>query len=240
MNESPFLHLLPEQTRLLWEELRSEPLLGNAVLIGGTALTLRIGHRQSEDLDFSFQSLKLPRGRVDALLKKYPDWQRNDDQSAYEEFLIGGSSLHEYQQDFITENGVKVTFFAEEKNVWPLIKQENYLIPRVATLEEIFALKSLVSAKRSASRDWFDLYMLMKDHGFTVEDMERAFIVSKQESSLDISLMRLSKGILPPADKGYEALCENPSTLTEMKRFFSEKRDQYEINKAAATLKRSE
>jgi len=40
------LDLLPETTKKLWLELRDEPLLAGGILIGGTALALRIGHRQ--------------------------------------------------------------------------------------------------------------------------------------------------------------------------------------------------
>lgn len=45
---------LPAETRQLWLALMHEPLLRGFVLIGGTALTLRIGHRLSEDLDFAY------------------------------------------------------------------------------------------------------------------------------------------------------------------------------------------
>ena len=35
----------------LLRRLQAEPLLGNARLVGGTALSLQIGHRKSDDLD---------------------------------------------------------------------------------------------------------------------------------------------------------------------------------------------
>jgi hypothetical protein len=47
---TPNLNILPEPQRRLWGELRDTPQA--FVLYGGTALALRLGHRQSEDFDF--------------------------------------------------------------------------------------------------------------------------------------------------------------------------------------------
>ena len=46
----PWLDALPRSQRLLWPELRSTP--SGFVLYGGTALALRLAHRESEDFDF--------------------------------------------------------------------------------------------------------------------------------------------------------------------------------------------
>jgi predicted nucleotidyltransferase component of viral defense system len=71
---TPKLDILPYSQRLLWQELDRTP--HSFVLYGGTALALRLGHRQSLDFDFFsneafdpselFQSLPYLRdGRVD-------------------------------------------------------------------------------------------------------------------------------------------------------------------------------
>ena len=225
------LDLLPEPTRNLWLKLREEPLLKDAILIGGTALSLRIGHRRSEDLDFAFLSEKLPTVAISLLLRKFPDWTRNDNLASYEEFLIAGQSLHDYQQDFITEEGVKVTFLAEEKSVWPVLSGASVSedSPRIATTKEVFALKCLVCARRSKSRDWYDLYSLLHDHGFEVSDMVEAFEKANRNSDIDLALRRLCSGIMAPDDEGYEALSENPPSLDTLKVFFEKLRDKYEI-----------
>jgi hypothetical protein len=46
----PNLSILPEPQRRLWAELSNTPK--TFVLYRGTALALRLGHRQSEDFDF--------------------------------------------------------------------------------------------------------------------------------------------------------------------------------------------
>jgi hypothetical protein len=57
------LNVLPENQREVWERLGATP--GNFVLYEGTALALRLGHRESIDFDFfsrpSFQPSMLMR-----------------------------------------------------------------------------------------------------------------------------------------------------------------------------------
>ena len=61
MTFSPKLNILPASQRALWKELKATPR--HFVLYGGTALALRLGHRVSEDFDFStnatFEPLEL-------------------------------------------------------------------------------------------------------------------------------------------------------------------------------------
>jgi hypothetical protein len=47
---TPRLDILPEPQRRLWPELAETP--SHFVLYGGTAIALRLGHRQSVDFDF--------------------------------------------------------------------------------------------------------------------------------------------------------------------------------------------
>ena len=64
--------MLRPETEKLWNYLRTSEALAGFVLIGGTALTLHIQHRLSEDLDFVFldgtNGVRLPRTRLNALL----------------------------------------------------------------------------------------------------------------------------------------------------------------------------
>ena len=48
------MSMLPPETERLWHRLEHDPLLAGWYLIGGTALSLLIGHRQSEDLDLAW------------------------------------------------------------------------------------------------------------------------------------------------------------------------------------------
>jgi len=90
--------MLAPETQALWNDLRTAPELSSFVLIGGSALALRIGHRLSEDLNFTTTATRLPRAVLDRYLFSRPEkWERRDDPAAYDEFQIAGMELHDYQ-----------------------------------------------------------------------------------------------------------------------------------------------
>ena len=59
--------MLPRDTEQVWNLLKDQPVLAGFVLVGGSALTLRIDHRVSEDLDLAWTQARLPRNRLEAL-----------------------------------------------------------------------------------------------------------------------------------------------------------------------------
>lgn len=216
--------LLREDTARAWEFLREHPALTGFVLVGGTALTLHIGHRLSEDLDFGFGALKLPRARLDALRRSglehgFP-FVGNDEPNDVDDFAIAGMDMHDYQQNYLVARTVKATFFCPDPEVVVHLAPSAERGPRIATLDEIFAMKCLVSADRSKTRDWFDLYTLMHDHGFTAEHFEGVFAKSKVPQKMEIALNRLSSGRTNMQDEGYDALLANPPTPKAMSAFF--------------------
>jgi predicted nucleotidyltransferase component of viral defense system len=50
---------LPSETSLLLQRLSKEKYMNRFSLVGGSALALQLGHRQSEDLDFIFDGEKI-------------------------------------------------------------------------------------------------------------------------------------------------------------------------------------
>src|ERR1019366_6872590 len=58
------LPLLPPATEKVWNYLREQPVLAGFILAGGSALSLLIRHRLSEDLDFVCLQPRLPRQRL--------------------------------------------------------------------------------------------------------------------------------------------------------------------------------
>lgn len=58
---------LPAETERLWRFLKDQSALAGFTLIGGTALTLHLDHRISEDLDFIWVGDMLPRPELDGL-----------------------------------------------------------------------------------------------------------------------------------------------------------------------------
>ena len=234
--------MLPPATEKVWDFLRAQPALAGFVLIGGSALALRIGHRRSEDLDIVFRDTHLPRVRLEALQRIAAqagvDFQRTDDEAALQEFAVAGLELHDYQQNFIVKGSIRVSFFVPDAALAKVLTVSHEPGVRVATLDELFKSKCLVSALRSKTRDWVDLYTLMGGHGFSMRDFVAAFREAGIEDQCDSALSRLCSGLPQRDDEGYAHLLPNPPSLDEMKTFFKTQRDALEIEVAEEALRR--
>jgi hypothetical protein len=220
---------LREDTKRVWDFLRNHPALAGFTLVGGTALALRIGHRLSEDLDFAFNATRLPRMRLEALKKSAQEhglsFVANDPPQAVEDFDIAGMDLLDYQQIHLVAGTVKATFFSPDDEVRRHLGNAQSTGPRVAEMDELFAMKCLVCADRSKTRDWLDLYLLMRDHGYTPARLVDVFLTSGVPQKMDIALNRLTRGRPHEEDEGYQALMSDPPTLAEMSAFFGEVAD---------------
>ena len=110
--------VMPPATAKIFEEIRENPLLSPFILIGGPALSLHIGHRVSEDLDFITLLPKLPRVALKELqreLEKHGHQVvQNVDPAADDEFQIAGMELADSQQDWVIDGATKLTFFSAE------------------------------------------------------------------------------------------------------------------------------
>ncbi len=144
----------------------------------------------------------------------------------------------DYQQDFLVNGEVRVSFFAADEAQQKALAGPAQSQVRVATLPELFKTKCLVSARRSKTRDWLDLYLLMREHGFTIRDYQAAFQHAGGAAQCDIGLARLCSGVPQRDDEGYAHLLPNPPTLDEMKAFFVEQRNKLEIETAAEAARR--
>ncbi|MFN9512348.1 MAG: nucleotidyl transferase AbiEii/AbiGii toxin family protein, partial [Akkermansiaceae bacterium] len=176
--------VMPANTARLFQEIRDSPLLGSFTLIGGTALSLHIGHRLSEDLDFITLLPKLPRAalkELERLLERSGHiitHQVNLD--AYDDFQTAGLELADSQQDWMVDGAVKLTFFSAEPQHAKLLNQsqagiETEPLFKIASFQELCQLKATVTASRSKSRDWLDLYLLERDYQFGMADWKKAF-----------------------------------------------------------------
>jgi hypothetical protein len=133
---------------------------------------------------------------------------------------------------------VKVSFFAPEEPLRKVLAARAEGAARVATLPELFKTKCLVSAQRSKTRDWLDLFLLMRDHGFSIRDYQASFEEAGVLSQCDLGLARLAGGVPQRDDEGYAHLLPDAPPLEVMKSFFTEQRDRLEVERAAEAAKR--
>ncbi len=228
--------MLRPDTERLWNFLKDQPALGGFVLVGGTALSMHLNHRLSEDLDFMIPATRLPRNAVDALKRVsaaagFP-FVANDSPAALEEFEDTGMDYHDYQQDFVVAASVKLTLVAPDPEVGVLLRAGAPGGPRVASLEEVFRLKCIACANRSKTRDWLDMYVMLQRGLFQPLDIFNAFVLAGVPSKYDIAIGRMCSGRPGPADEGYEALLPNPPSAAAMRDYFIAVRNGIEVEVA--------
>lgn len=230
------LSKLRPDTRSVWQCIECEPLLAGFVLIGGTALTLRIGHRVSEDLDFAFLGDRLPSSRLrvlrDQMGKKGFQFDLIQDLAAEQEFEDSGLALAEHQQNYLVNGTVKVSFVRLDNTSTNVLSGFRDSPVRVATLDEIFKTKSLVCAERSKSRDWLDLYVLMRNHGYGMEDLYRAFRDAGHPHGFSIAELRLRACKPSALDEGYQGLTTPTPSLDEVRAYFNAELDRLQVKLA--------
>ncbi len=136
--------LLDKTRNVLNELVESAPFLTAYSLVGGSALSLYLCHRKSEDLDFFTYSDSFDRETVLNYVTRFEHYDVLNDNSDQLDLLL---------------NGVKVTFFNAK---WTFLKPKRISRLNIASLESIAAMKTNVLFLRAKYRDYYDLYFLTK------------------------------------------------------------------------------
>jgi len=139
---------LPSATKTALDKLSSQAWLKKSkwYLAGGTALTLRTGHRSSVDLDFFIPQTDFNSGK---LLRHFEneDWQL----TLLKEGTIYGE-LNKAKVSFIA-----YPFFLPSKNV------VRYGTVRVLEPKDIAVMKLIAISQRGRKRDFVDMYWYAKN-----------------------------------------------------------------------------
>lgn len=150
------LHVLPPSQRRLWAELCGVP--SHFVLYGGTALALRLGHRESEDFDFFSSRPFVPSRLANEIA-----------------FLRGAETLQSAENWLVMsvdrDGPVKVSFFGG----LPLkrVRAPDLISPpgvRLASLLDVAAAKVKVILDRALAKDYVDIAALL-DAGLSLSEM---------------------------------------------------------------------
>ncbi|HUX57442.1 MAG TPA: nucleotidyl transferase AbiEii/AbiGii toxin family protein [Bacteroidales bacterium] len=148
---------LKEKTEKIFEEISKLSCIKDYALIGGTAISLQIGKRLSEDLDFCKWSKNL---RKD---KPTVDWPQIQKQLETIGKVNKVNVLGFDQVDFVV-NDVKITFLTLPKRLSPV----DNLVPiinniKAADLASLGVMKVELSLSRSEWRDYYDIYSLLRE-----------------------------------------------------------------------------
>jgi hypothetical protein len=131
----------------------------NFRLVGGTSLSLQIGHRESIDIDL-FSDVEYGEIDFDALENyletnfKYVDHLSNIISGMGKSYLIGEDE----------DNTLKLDIFYTDKFIQPIYLEDTI---RMATIEEIIAMKLDVVQRGGRKKDFWDLHELFEKYSLT-------------------------------------------------------------------------
>ena len=125
------------------------------VLVGGTALSLQLGTRLSEDLDF----MRWKADKNDRLEIDWPGIKRGLETIG----KVENVDILGFDHALFIVDGVKLSFYAAPRKRFPAMReitiQDNL---KVADVVSIGAMKMETMARRSRFRDYFDIYSVLK------------------------------------------------------------------------------
>lgn len=232
---------MPPKTRQVFERLATNAALKDFVLVGGTALSVQIGHRLSEDLDFCLFAESMDGDALDVMIRdlaSHHSVELMTSPSKITQAKINGIDLLQQSRDYLID-GVKVTFFARNDVAYQYfsrlekINEAGVVFPVMAA-QSIFAMKAWLLQKRIKSRDLFDLMQLVqsghRSFQAILDEARLADVAIYSEETIKNALM----GVIPVAsdDEGFATIGLNV-TLDQIYAFFKAQIDQYEIAQAS-------
>jgi hypothetical protein len=153
----PRLDILPPAQRRLWPELDGTP--GEFTLYGGTAIALRLGHRQSVDFDWFASTPFVP----DALMQRVP--------------YLRGAMVRRSTPDTLSvtvDRGgpVQLSFFGG-LDLGQVAPADIAIGPgiKVGSLIDLAGLKVAVVTQRAELRDYVDVHALLTKANIPLSDM---------------------------------------------------------------------
>ncbi len=149
-------------SELLWDVLNllmDFKALASFRLVGGTSLSLMLGHRISVDIDLfsdaDYNSLDF--NAIDKLLQKtfaYVSFSKSGNTSLGKSYFVGKNE---------TEI-IKLDLFYTDSFKFPIIKHKSL---RLSSLEEIIAMKLEVIGHNGRKKDFWDIHQLLERFSLT-------------------------------------------------------------------------
>jgi len=148
---------LTKNTEKIFEAVSLLDSIKDYTLIGGTAISLQIGKRLSEDLDFCKWSTNLKKDKPSV---NWPQIKKELETIGKIEKL---DVLGFDQVNFVVAS-VKISFLTKQGNLSPV----NTLVPilnniKAADLHSLGSMKVELVLRRSNFKDYYDIYSLLKE-----------------------------------------------------------------------------
>ena len=143
--------IFSESQKKLFDLFRNQSWISDFYLAGGTALSLLIGHRKSDDFDF-FNSKKF---KNDLILKNISD-------------ICNFNLLSEDVNTlYISIDNIRFSFISHQYNVLEPFLKTDYL--NISNIRDIACNKLSAISSRGSKKDFIDLYFILKT--YNIEDL---------------------------------------------------------------------
>ncbi len=178
---------LSPHTIPVFNSIRNLDILKDYYLIGGTALSLQIQNRLSEDLDFC-------KWQDDpAISKPEVEWPKIE--SELKKIGSVRTDILDLNQVDFSLNGVKLSFYSNGiANSRGIVSELHFDRIRTANLLSLGAMKLEVMSRRSIFRDYYDVYSLLQEGLGLKEMVQLCASYSKHRMSSKMILSILSDG----------------------------------------------
>ncbi|MEK7570673.1 MAG: nucleotidyl transferase AbiEii/AbiGii toxin family protein [Patescibacteria group bacterium] len=135
---------LPKSTAAVLEKIKGINKLKSFYLSGGTALSLQLGHRESEDLDFFIQNTFNPEVLQQELLQ----------QGKLEQVMIDEGTLNAFM------DSVKLQFLFYPYDLLEKSKEWNGIY--LSSVIDIACTKLVTVSMRGSKKDFIDIYVILQ------------------------------------------------------------------------------
>lgn len=241
---------MPDATREVFDFFYSNQTFEKtgATLLGGTALSLKIGHRLSEDLDFFFFREKLPKQGIKETLQELKEHgfhvENIISQAQVSQARINGIILDDLIQEYAV-NGVKLSFGVMSKGgkTRQAYFASQYRKPTegafsIPEIDLLFESKAVVLMDRVKSRDLYDLMVLMNDYNYDVSNVIDAIQrIDGSDEAQALSVCEIMTGIIPidNDDPGFDSI-DVTMSMDKVYQALTEHVNKYEQDVAAETI----
>jgi predicted nucleotidyltransferase component of viral defense system len=182
-------------------------------LVGGTALSLYLGHRMSVDIDLFADATKYGKidyNEVEKYLKETFPYISGDFGS---DPVFGKSYLVGENKDDVVKVDI---YYASEPFSYELIESDGI---RLASVEEIIAMKVDVVQRVGRKKDFWDLHELMKE--YSVDQMialhEKAYLWNHNNELITANFINFQQ-----ADEDFDPICLKAKEWVFIKEDFEE------------------
>jgi len=171
-----FIETLPQATAVLIDQFQEKPqsFLHNFYLSGGTALSLQLGHRESEDLDFFSQDIFNPQ-QLERELSRFGQLSQTE---------LAPGTVNTFLQ------GVKLQFLEYPYPLLESTKAFNQIA--LSSVLDIACTKLQTIGMRGSKKDFIDLYFLLERYSLS----ELFSATEKKYSQVNYSQTHILKSLV--------------------------------------------